>query len=86
MLERTIPTVVFSCEDVGEAFATASDKQQRCVLIAMANAVDEMGRNGGSWPLQCRAIVDGYATNGLSVCDRSRIASMLGCLIDHLTE
>jgi hypothetical protein len=88
LLIKAIPSVEFSEEEAGQAIMNACDSQQRVVLIAMANACDKMGRDGGSWPMQCRAIVDGIRGpgSGLSAHDRSRIASMLGCLIDHLTE
>jgi hypothetical protein len=88
LLRRAIDVVEFSEEQVGTAIARASDEQQRYVLIAMANAVDRMSIEGGSWPFQCRAIVDGSCGpgSGLSANDRSRIASMLDCLLDHLRE
>ena len=85
MLRKEVQAVIFSAEEIGLAIVNDSDKTQRQVLIAMANAVDEMGRTGGSWPMQCRAIVDGFG-EGLSTHDRSRISSMLSCLIDHLNE
>ena len=81
-----MPPAEFSTEEVGTAFANAGDYEQREVLIAMANAVDKMAWNNGSWPDQCRAIVEGYNDSGLSQSQRIRIASMLGCLIDHLNE
>jgi hypothetical protein len=88
LLSRAIEPVSFSEEEAGKAIMGACDDQQRVVLIAMANAVDDMSRKGGSWPMQCRSIVDGCRGpgSGLSANDRSRIASMLGCLMDHLTE
>jgi len=54
----------------------------------MVNRVDLMDMRGGSWACQCRAIVNGVngADSGLSASDRSRIASMLNCLLDHLNE
>lgn len=87
LLTRAVQSVLFSAEEVGEAIATTDDARQRAVLIAMADAVDKMAANGGSWPMQCRAIVDGCRAGGtLSQADRIRISSMLGCLIDHLDE
>lgn len=86
MITRAIQSVVISSAEVGEAIAIACDSTQREVLIAMANTVDQIGRNGGSWPMQCRYIVDGFGCEGLSQSDRARIASMLDCLIDHLKE
>jgi hypothetical protein len=88
LLSRAIEMVHFSEEEAGKAIMSACDSQQRIVLIAMANAVDDMTRDGGSWPMQCRAIVNGIRGpgSGLSANDRSRIASMLRCLVDHLTE
>ena len=88
LLRRRIETVEFSEEEVGTAFVQANDEQQRITLIAMANAVDEMGIEGGSWVQQCRAIVDGCRGRGSGLCenDRARIASMLDCLLDHLRK
>jgi hypothetical protein len=53
LLRRAIDVVEFSEKQVGTAIARASDEQQRYVLIAMANAVDRMSIEGGSWPFQC---------------------------------
>tara|TARA_R110000822_G_scaffold217593_2_gene352122 strand:- start:134 stop:418 length:285 start_codon:yes stop_codon:yes gene_type:complete len=86
LLTRLMPPVEFSTEEVGTAIANAGDYEQREVLIAMANAVDKMAWNNGSWPDQCRAIVEGCRGTGLAQHDRIRISSMLGCLIDHLNE
>lgn len=88
MLRRMIDDVCFSSEEVGGAIVRADDKSQREVLIAMANAVDAMSLRHGSWPMQCGHIVDGCAGpgSGLADNDRSRIASMLDCLLDHLRE
>lgn len=88
LLRRVIEPVEFSEEVVGKAIVDAGDDQQRIILLSMANAVDDVARNGGSWAMQCRSIVDGCCGpgSGLTPFDRSRIASMLGCLMDHLTE
>jgi len=90
LIRRSIPDVVFTCEEAGEAFAHAADCQQRDFLIAMCNATDMMDMRGGSWLKQCHAIVNGPLGHGngtgLSESDRRRIASMLNCLMDFLTE
>lgn len=88
LLRRTIPDVVFSCKEVGEAIAHAGDDQQREILIAMCNATDQIDLRGGSWLKQCCSIVDGCGGpgSGLSASDKKRIASMLNCLMDHLTK
>ena len=88
LLRRVIEPVEFSEEEVGKAIINAGDDQQRIILLAMANAVDDVTRSGGSWLMQCRSIDDGCCGpgSGLTQFDRSRIASMLNCLMDHLTE
>jgi hypothetical protein len=86
MITKAIHSVTISSAEVGEAVVSACDSTQREVLIAMANAVDQIGRDGGSWPMQCRYIVDGFYREGLSQSDRVRIASMLDCLVDHLKD
>jgi hypothetical protein len=86
-LRRSIADVGFSCEEVGLAVARADDSQQRRILLAMAAACEEMNLKGGSWPMQCRGIVDGpTGEDGLSDGERSMIASMLDCLLEHLRE
>lgn len=87
MLKRTIPDVCFSASDIGHAIARGSDIEQRKLLLAWAQGVDDMNRLNGSWIMQCRAIVDGAAGDGgLSQEDRIRIAAMLEDLVDHLRE
>jgi hypothetical protein len=87
LIRKKIDDVVITCEEDGTLIANANDEQQRVFLRAMANAVDKMGRDGGSWPMQCRAIVDGCRKGGgLSQSERIRIRSMLDCLMDHLSE
>ena len=88
LLKKTVGEVGFTTEEIGEAIARASDQDQREILIAMCNATDMMDIQGGSWAFQCRAIVDGVCgpNSGLSDSDRSRIASMLNCLVDHLLD
>lgn len=87
LIQKCAEPVVITCEEAGRAFAWASEAQQREFLIAMANEVDRMCEEGGSWALQCRAIVDGcWKGDGLSVRDRERISSALSTLIDHLNE
>lgn len=86
-LRRSISDVGFSCEEVGLAVVRADDSQQRTILLAMAAGCEEMDLKGGSWAMQCRGIVDGpNGEEGLSAGERSRIASMLDCLLNHLRE
>lgn len=86
MLKREIPDVTFSARDLGLAIANGDDEQQRQVLLAWAQGVADMGQLGGSWPMQCRAIIDGSNDDGLSQADRRRVALMLEDLVDHLRE
>jgi len=87
LIRKKIDDVVVTCEEAGTLLANTTDKHQREFLLAMANAVDKMTRDGGSWPMQCRAIVNGCRKgDGLSQSERIRIRSMLDCLIDHLSE
>jgi len=87
LIRKKIDDVVVTCEEAGTLLANTTDKHQREILLAMANAVDKMTRDGGSWPMQCRAIVNGCRKgDGLSQSERIRIRSMLDCLIDHLSE
>lgn len=76
-----------SCIEAGEQFARCSDAQQRGFLLAFADAVKEIDDGGGSWAMQCRAIVDGTSPrNALTQEERIRIKLALSTLIDHLDE
>ena len=92
-LRKQIDNVGFSTEEVGLAFGLAfvhvNDHQQRQILLAMAAGAEAMDvwHGAGSWAMQCRGIVDGPKfEEGLSANERSRIASMLEVLLDHLKE
>jgi hypothetical protein len=88
-LRKQIDDVGFSAEEVGLAFVHANDCQQRQILLSMAAGAEAMDlwHGAGSWAMQCRGIVDGSKfEEGLSANERSRIASMLEVLLDHLKE
>lgn len=86
MLTKSIPDVLFTARDIGQSIANGDDEQQRNVLRAWAQGVDDMNQLKGSWAMQCRAIIDGTNSNSLSQSDRTRIALMLEELVAHLRE
>jgi hypothetical protein len=88
-LRKQIEDVGFLTEEVGLAFVHANDGQQRQILLSMAAGAEAMDvwHGDGSWAMRCREIVYGPKfEERLSENDRSRIASMLDVLLDHLRE
>lgn len=85
VLRKKIDPVEFDTEDIGSAFMRSDAGSQREMLIAMANAVDGMLREGGSWVMQCNYIcTESVDRGGLTDYDKARIAAMLTCLLEHL--
>lgn len=85
MLRQKIDDVKFSANDIGNAIAVASDEDQRQVLLSWLDGVNRMDLSGGSWAMQCDAIVNGVNEGEeLSQSERLGIASMLNMLVDQL--
>jgi hypothetical protein len=87
LMKREINDVTFSADEVGVAIANASDSAQRDVLLALVRCVEGWSQTGGSWPFQCRLIIDGTGkSGGLSQSERNSIASVLDVLLEHINE
>jgi hypothetical protein len=83
ILHRRDIHVAISAQDAGLEFAESSGDVQAQFLSGLLDAVDDWGRTtkAGCWAMQCRYIADEIHGDR-----RSRLAALLGTLVEHLNE
>jgi hypothetical protein len=83
ILHRRDIHVAISGQEAGLEFANSAGDIQAAFLSGLLDAVDDWGtrKNPGSWAMQCRYIADEIHGDR-----RTRLAALLGVLVDHLNE